>query len=204
MIYDYGICTALVQSSCQHPQFQHSRMLFTSFIGHYPWSFSDLMALTMTLDPSSTTFICDIMLSAAWQISSVFFSVRSDSRSNLSLALASWMLNTSRSQSIWSVVIVANSHPLPSFLSAMQYWSYVSPASWTRRLKWYCSNETVFRGWQYSLNLANTGSILELSPSAAQPVNVENTCASSPTCITVNNVATWIASDFLLSSTAKE
>ena len=67
----------------------------------------------------------------------------------------------------------------------------------------YRSNGIFFRGWQYASNFARTGPIFDLSSSAVQPVNVEYTSpASSP--ITVNNVATWIASDFKLSSVANE
>ena len=68
--------------------------------------FWSLTALTTTPElPSSTTFICATILSAAWQISSVFLRVSSLSRSRRSLVFVSRIPKTSLSLSISSGVM---------------------------------------------------------------------------------------------------
>ena len=77
------------------------------------WKLTDLK-----VSPSLTFFICATVLYDACQISSVFFSVNWDSHTILSHTLALQMLIIKWSRNIPLGVIVSNSQPLPSFLSA--------------------------------------------------------------------------------------
>lgn len=83
-------------------------------------------------------------------------------------------------------VITWKSQLSPNFLTAVWYWSYVSPGSCDRRLNRYFSSGIFLWGWQYCLNFANTGSIFASSPGVVHSLNIEITSlASSP--ITVSS-----------------
>ena len=123
-ILPYAGQSSFLWYSCLQPQFQHSRVCFDSWegIGGFD-SLPEASALTVTAWLSSTSFICDTMLSTAWQISSVRCRVSHDSRSKRSLVFASRIPNTSRSRSISSGMILSKSQPSASLRSAVQYWS---------------------------------------------------------------------------------
>ena len=139
LILDFGIslqngsscCTCCTLSHRQgtilscgiHASFHSSSIL--AFIFHLLSFAPSFGFTTFTADSrlSSTTFNCVSMLSAAWQISSVLASVRLDSRSSRSLALASLMPKTYLSLRSSSGLTVWKSQLSASFLSAVQYWS---------------------------------------------------------------------------------
>ena len=183
--FPYAGQRSLFRRSCLLPQFQNSRFRLGPALPSCCFVLLLSTALTVVVGLlSSTIFIWVAMLSAAWHISSVCCRVSLASLSRRSL---SRIPNTNRSHNISSGVIVSKSQFSAIFLSAVRYWSYVSPGSCVRQLKRYRSNGMFLHGWQYCSNLVSTGSIFASSPAYSQSENVEKTSrASSP--ITVNSL----------------
>ena len=137
-------CRTLLCTMSQVPQFQQLNILVGGLFSSLSEGVfllidsSFYLPIPCTDELLSSSFICISIASSDCTTSNAFSSVRSGTRSNLSLVFVLLMPSTIRSL-MREFLNVPNLHVSQSFLNIVTYWSMLSPLSWALEKNLYLS-----------------------------------------------------------------